>query len=479
VPGKRFAAILFRRKHAFLLLFPLLFAAVAIATFLMPRQYESRMRILVKNERADLVVSPDARDRSQPPGDVSEAQVNSEIELLTSNDLLVRVVRVCHLYETAEKAAHATFAPRPETFERAVRKLQRDLKITPVRKANVIEISYSATSPERAASVLRELLKGYLDAHLNVHRSAGTEEFFRGQTASYEAQLHDAENRVSDFRRRNNLTSIAEQKEIVSRKVAESESALREADAALAETATRVRELRDQLAAQDRRIVTQSRSLPNQYSVERLNTMLAELENRRTEALMKFRPDDRVVVEIEDEIANTKAALDRASKMVSVEQASDVNPLRRDLESELAHTAIQEAGLRSRRASLAGTLAFYRANLAQLEGATIEYDTLERNVKEAEENYLLYARKEEEARIADSLDQQKIANVAVAESPVVPHLPSTKTGLNLALGLLLAAFVSLGAAFGAEVADTSFHTPAELEAATGFPVLATAPLYRH
>ncbi|MGA2186452.1 MAG: hypothetical protein ABSH47_25835 [Bryobacteraceae bacterium] len=55
----------------------------------------------------------------------------------------------------------------------------------------------------------RELSKGYLDAHVSVHRSAGTQEFFKKQTANYEAQLREAENRLSDFRHRNNFTSIA------------------------------------------------------------------------------------------------------------------------------------------------------------------------------------------------------------------------------------------------------------------------------
>lgn len=466
-------AVVFRRKMLVFGLFVAVAATAAAVTLLMPRQYESRMKVLVKNERAGLVVSPDARNGGQAPANVSETEVNSEIELLTSNDLLARVVRVCRLDEKA------TGAPRPDAFEKAVRKLQRDLKITPVRKANIILITYLARSPELAASVLTALSEAYLDAHLTVHRTPGTTEFFRNQTAQYEAQLRESENRLSEFRRQNSLTSLTEQKDLMLRKTMDSETALREADAALAETRSRVLELRRQVAAQDPRIVTQSRVVPNQYSVERLNTMLAELENRRTQALMKFRPEDRVVTSIEQEIANTRAALDRASKLVSVEESTDVNPLRHGLESDLARAELQEAGLQARRDSLAGILAGYRARLAQLENATIHHDELQRAVKESEENYLLYQRKHEEARIADSLDQQKIANVAIAEAPVARHIPAKPNVLlNLILGTLLAGFVSLGAAFVSEYSASSFHTPADLEAATGLPVLATVPFQK-
>jgi len=472
-------AILFRRQKLVFSLFTGIFASVALGTFLMPRQYESSMKVLVKNERADLVVSPDARNVAQFRGDVSENEVNSEIELLTSNDLVAQVVRACRLYERATGTVQAAGEPLPEALEKAARKLQRDLNITPVRKANIILITYSAPTPELAASVLKQLSSAYLDAHLKVHRTAGTQEFFSDQAARYEAQLRDAETQLRQFRVRNDLTSVAEQKNLVFGKTLDSETALRETTAALAETSTRVRELRKQVSGQERRIVTQSRIVPNQYSVERLNTMLAELENRRTQSLMKFRPDDRAVVEVEQEITDTRAALDRASKLASVEESTDVNPLRRDLESDLARAELEEAGLQARHDSVARILAAYRTRLAQIESAGIEHDALQRTAQESEENYLLYVRKREEARIADSLDQQKISNVAIAEAPVEHHLPAKPIVLlNLTLGFFLAGVVSLGAAFGAEYSGGSFHTPAELEAATGFPVLTTVPFQK-
>ena len=53
------AAILRRRKSLALTTFLLVSGAVAAGTFLPPKQYKTRMKVLVKNERTDLVVSPD------------------------------------------------------------------------------------------------------------------------------------------------------------------------------------------------------------------------------------------------------------------------------------------------------------------------------------------------------------------------------------------------------------------------------------
>src|ERR1039457_1781259 len=211
-------AALFRRKPLVLSLFTGILAGVALVTWLMPRKYESSMKVLVKNERPDLVVSPDAGNGGQLREDVSENEVNSEIELLTSNDLIVQVVRACHLYERASRTFLTADETPSQAFERAARKLKHDLDITPVRKANIIQITYSAPTPELAASVLRQLSIAYLDAHLNVHRTAGSQEFFRDQAARYAAKLRDAENRLSQFCLRNDLTSVAEQKDLVLRK---------------------------------------------------------------------------------------------------------------------------------------------------------------------------------------------------------------------------------------------------------------------
>ena len=111
----------------------------------------------------------------------------------------------------------------------------------------------------------------------------------------------------------------------------------------------------------------------------------------------------------------------------------------------------------------------------KLANATAGFDDLVRAEREAEDNYSLYAKKTEEARIAESLDQQKIANVAIAETPVEPRLPSQpNVKLNIAVGCILGLLLSLGAAFGADRFGNTIERPEELEQLTGLPVFATS-----
>src|SRR5690349_12637257 len=151
------AAILARRRWQVLIAFAVTLGVVAAGTFLMPKQYQARIKVLVKNERADMIVSPDRNGTAGYRTEVGEAQINSEIELLTGNNLLRQVVVKCGLEKLQRVPGSASAERRAIAVEKAVRRLQRDLKVSPVRKANIIQVEYADTDPRRAAAVLSRL----------------------------------------------------------------------------------------------------------------------------------------------------------------------------------------------------------------------------------------------------------------------------------------------------------------------------------
>src|SRR6266498_2547674 len=165
------AGALFRRRALVLCIFLIVVVGTAIVTFLLPNKFESRMKILVKNQRADVVITPQQTGGAQTPvveSEVSENQINSEIELLTSKDLLTQVVKDCDLAKL-ETGLLGRSAPEGVREESAANRLSKDLVITPARKANVISITYSSNSPELSATVLQKLGEHYLEKHLKLN----------------------------------------------------------------------------------------------------------------------------------------------------------------------------------------------------------------------------------------------------------------------------------------------------------------------
>lgn len=468
---REIATTLFRRK--WLLLAPLaIISAITIAfAVLMPDRYQSRMKILVKNTRADAVITPDANNPTSGSGEITESQINSEIALLTSKDLLEQVV----VQSGLDKTTPAPFwGDKLPAVERAVLQLEKNLEIEPVKKAAIIEVRYTSRSPESAAAVLQTLSNLYLEKHLKLHSPPGAQQFFQTQTNQYGEQLANAENDLATFQRQENFVSLEQEKQLNLQKMTEVRSRYLDAEGAVKDITERIAKLQQQLAALPARIPTQSKTVPNQYSLERLSTMLVELRNRRTQLLTRFPADDRVVKELDQQIRDTLATLEEARRTSNVEQSSDVNPLKQTLDTELARARLDLAGQKARRDDLAHQLAEYQSRLDRLDLATTQNADLQRKLKTSEDNYQLYARKQEEARIADEMDQNKITNVALAEKPIPQRAPvGPNRRLVPALGFFLAVMVSLTIVFIAELVRDTVHTPRELESVTEVPVIAT------
>jgi hypothetical protein len=88
---------------------------------------------------------------------------------------------------------------------------------------------------------------------------------------------------------------------------------------------------------------------------------------------------------------------------------------------------------------------------------------------------LLYLRKREEARMADALDEQRILNVAIVDTPSIPSLPTGNRLQYALIGLLLASTLSVGVVFTIEYLDPSLRTPSEVMSELNIPVLAAVP----
>ena len=123
--------------------------------------------------------------------------------------------------------------------------------------------------------------------------------------------------------------------------------------------------------------------------------------------LVKFRPDDRLVRSLDDQIEDTTAALDRAKAETTVEETTDIDPLRQSLNRAARQGRAAASGLSARRTSLTSELRDWRKRLHSSTARPVEHERLSRDVKRAEDKLVLYGQKQEEARIADALDRQK------------------------------------------------------------------------
>jgi len=478
--------IVFRHRRLVVISFLGILSGAILAAVLQPNRYAAGMKILVNRERVDPVVTAEASALPQFALAVTEEEMNSEVELLKSRDLLEKVVLACDLQHQSDSAwpkllaavsvHRKSMTPEKDTrIPKAVRTLEKALTIEVLKKTNLIAVHYESPDPRLAAQVLTELSNLYLEKHLEMHRPPGAFDFFQQQTREYRKGLTDAEERLVDFTHGGAAVSAKLEKEVALQKVAEFDATLRQTQASIAETQQRIHALQEQMVSIPARMVTQVRNADDAMLLSQLRANLLILELKRTELLGKFEPGYRPVQEIETQIAQTRAALAVAEKSQLHEETSDRDPTHEWAREELAKAKADLSGLQARAQATALTVQSYRANARSLGRNEVVQDDLIRTVKATEENYLLYRRKQEEARISDALDRRRIINVAIAEAATAPSLPSSHRSLTLVMGLLLAIAVSLGLAFGSDYLDPTFRTPDEMTSFLNIPVLAAMP----
>jgi uncharacterized protein involved in exopolysaccharide biosynthesis len=202
------------------------------------------------------------------------------------------------------------------------------------------------------------------------------------------------------------------------------------------------------------------------------------LELKRTELLTKFQENYPLVQEVDKQIADTRMSIASEEGKPVREETTDRNPTYAWINAELAKAKAEQTGLQARLAATQATVSKYRLKTRELEQKGIIQQNLLRAMKTDEENYLLYQHKREEARMTDALDRTRILNIAIAEQPWVPTLPSNSPWPSLLVGGFLAIAVSLGMAFTLEYLDPSFRTPSEVIAELNVPVLASVPQAR-
>jgi len=472
---RELATVLFRQRRVFVRVSGLVMVVVILYAIFGAR-YRADMKVLVRRGRADAPVSA----AENAPLDltriaITEEELNSEVELLRDDDVLRKVVEETgiggrdwfHFLRMGE--GHA------ERVERTARRLAKKLNVAPVKKTNLIAVSYADGDPQTAAKVLQAVANVYLEKHTSVHRPSGELHFFEQQTIESRRQLEDSKQKLRQFTTQHGVVQAAQQRDLALQKLSDVEASERQTQVELAATRERVAELRDLLPTLPERTTTQVRTADNPELLKALKSSLLDLELKRTQLLTKFEPNHRLVQEVDQQIGQAQAAIGAESSSPVRDQTTDKSAHYEWATSELEQAQVQLKTLQARVLAIDAEQRAYRAISEKLGDDAITQDDLLSSEKAALENYLLYVKKQEEARMDDALDERRIVNVAIAEQPAAPALPVWSIGMILTLGCVVAGAAGTGAAFAADYLDPAFRGPDDVLAYLKAPVLASRP----
>lgn len=484
-----FVTVLYRRRRLIARITILGTLAVAALVIALGPSYRAAATLMVTAERARSI-SSDAE--ALPTLDrVTDEDLNSQAVLLGSRDVIVDVLMKFRgtAYEPRRGLAARVAAwpleavdrayrlvhglPDVDDFERWVYATQRHLKIAPIKKTSLIEVSYKDRNidPVWTATFVNALIDEGLARHERVSQQTEAQVFFDEQQRLLNERVVLAEAARREFYAREKLDSVPEQRALWRSRLSELNMTLQVAESDLAVETARVTTLAAELRTHPKIISRESRMAQNQ-AVQFIKPRILEKELERNQLLSTYKESSMKVRDVERELAAARRLLEAEQRMLS-EQTRAANPTYQTLELELAQAKTQTAAAQARVTTLRAQIEQVRGALEHLDEVAAEQARLEQEVGVAKDAFATYARKHEQARLSSALDASRLINVAVAQPAEPPAGPSRAYRMTLILlGALMSLAAAIGLAFVRDGIDPGVRGGLDAERLTGVPLLA-------
>ncbi|MEK7763119.1 MAG: GNVR domain-containing protein [Nitrospirota bacterium] len=479
-------------------------AALLVAgpgSFLLTKIYSTDIRFLIQSSRSPFSMSATLSGQGYAPMDFSQKdEVLTEVQIFTSPILLDKLVenlgeervlggmrgRWDWILEVPGQVTSWVMDLKPVSMflawaglsvekgnphEQATQALRDHLVVDMVRQTHVFVATLDSPDPQFAADALNALAAIYLDHHVVVRKRKGAHEFFDDQSRYLRTQLDQAEQKLQAFKERWNIVSIEDQKSHLLDQIRQSESAMHDAQMAIAEADVRIAQLREKLIGQQESIPLTNVSERNPMQ-DQLKTRLAQLELE----LSQYVSGSSAATEIHRELASVRARIASESSKVTGSATTGMNQTYQELKKKMILDEGQRDSLRPRVAELRKQVKTFREALNGLDQHEQELRSLTRDAKIKQEAFDLYLKKEEESRINELLDQKGISNVSLIQPATVPQKAvRPRKMLNLVLGLLVGLVGGVGLAYMSEFMRRSLATKDEAEKALRRPVIGSIP----
>jgi len=474
---REFLTVLFKHKWTILLTFVTVVATVTIGSFLLPPTFEAESRLLVKFGRENIYRPEVGGDKIEVLSLNNEEVLNSEIKILTSRDLIERVVKtltVAALYPKFVESPPSRGTP----LDAAIERFGKDLWVEGIKKSNVIEISLQHKDPRMAAKALNLLVEFFKEKHLQAY-SDPKSSFLEQQLATYDQRLKESENQLEAFRQKHRVFSLEEQRTLLLRQRTELDTAYKTATNQVSEVRERLASLKRQMQGVPEDVPLYTETAERYKTLDDAKTQLLMLQLKEQELLRKYKETNQLVVNVRQEIRIVQDFIQQQEESIKERVRSGKNVVYQDLETELIKVQAELPSQEAKAAALRGQVAQLDAEIQGLDLREKDLDNLKREFAVSERNYKTYLEKVEEARISEDLNRQKSANISVIQEATVPVTPiKPRKLLNIALGLILGAVAGLGLAFFTEFTSQGMSTPEEAERRLGLPVLTTVGIKR-
>ena len=390
--------VFFRHKWKILTFAVLGIAAALILYYLSPRLYRSEAKLMVKyitEVEPQRPGSPDG-EGARSPVLRGETVVNSELEILTSMDLAMKVAeavgpeRILARVGGGKDLVHAALVIHSGT-----------LPDVP-RRGNVIRVVFEHPDPTVVRPVLSNLVDRSFIKHSEIHRALASLDDFAVQRKQTQERLHNTEQSLWDLKKTNAVFSVEESKRAAAEQVARTHQTLNDLETELEARQAAWKAIQSAALAHPAETNAVGHDERREIYQSVLN-QLDQLRRRKTELLGQFLEGSSMVQPVQQEITQLEKQRRDMEREDPTLLYSNLSPAAGGRAADGLDEAARITILQSRVAALRTSLQRARAEEARLYELEAPIVRLQRT-KELEESKFRYLSSAlEEAQIDSGL----------------------------------------------------------------------------
>lgn len=435
-------------------------ACAAFALFLswasrQPRLYQATASIVVSSSPPQ-VLGGEVRDVMQVgPGQFWEMAdyIQTQRQVLLSKSLARRVVERLKLMGDPDFWVDG----QPKDVDEAAHRLVASTATEHILDTQIITASFLHRVPAQAKRAVDGLVDAFIEQNVELRDSSNlnASHFLADEADNLRARLSTAELALYDFKRKNDLLSVALEDRInnVSRQIDKLSDALTEARLRKVAHASEAGELSTMMTSDPDRPVAGSPQ--GAEALAGLKTDLVQEERRLSELQSRYEDAHPLVRQ-------------QAAKVHSVQAG-----IRREIELQLRSAQARTNQSASEERQIAAQLEQAKQEGLRITRLEIEYNKLKREADALNKQYLMVQNRNKETELASKVKANNLHVLDYSDkpgSPVSPHLVRAgvfAVSCGLLVGFLLALLI--------DALDRSLKTQEDVEGDLGVPFLGLMP----
>lgn len=440
-----FIAIVRARLRLLLLVMGVTVVTAVVISMMLPKKYMAVASVV-------LDAKPDPVSALIYPGLASPAFIATQVDVLGSDRVALRVVRDLKLTESPEiRQQWQDATDGAGTVEQwLVETIKKSVDIQPSKESNVISVAYKAPDPRFAAALANAFVQAYIatSLELRVNPAKQYNSFFDDQAKAARATLEAAQTKLSNFQRQNGIVVNDERMDVEMARLNELSTQLVTFQAMTAESSSRQAQATG--ASADR-----LQEVLNNPVIGQLKSDLNRSEARLQELSTRYGDNHPQVVEARANIAELRSRVESETRRVSggATVANTIN--------------------RQREADTRAALEAQRAKVLRLKAMRDEGAVLLRDLEGAQRAFEGVSARLTQSGLESQSTQSNVSVLSPAVAPIKPSSPNVL--LNTALSVVVGLLLGTGIALLLELRDRRVRGVADVMEVLQLPILGVMP----